>query len=159
MSVDNADGDHQPSDLSLLDGPMGIVSFLLAKLILKGVIQPMWSKRRGRRSQSVKAEKNQYGFPVIEFNWEEEWEEEIHFPIVDDPPKEERKKSSFRNRLRSIAGTIFLGLITNSLYDHLNWSQFLILFVHIKTATILVAAWDYMVSVLAKLHVVILSLF
>lgn len=108
----------------------------------------------------MKFEKNQYGFLVVEFKQDNEWEEEIHFPNVEEaqPPKKEEKNNSFRKRLRTIGGTILIGLVTNGLYDRINSGQFLILFLHIKTATKLAAAWDYMADVLADIHVVIQSL-
>ena len=104
-------------------------------------------QRRGRRAQSVREEKNQYGFPVVEFKYVEEWEEEIHFSNVEDI---QPKKNSLRKHLRTIVGTILIGLVTNGLYDHMNWIQFAILFLYIKTATKLAAVSDYMASVLAR---------
>lgn len=112
-------------------------------------------QRRGRRAQSVREEKNQYGFPVVEFKYVEEWEEEIHFSNVEDI---QPKKNSLRKHLRTIVGTILIGLVTNGLYDHMNWIQFAILFLYIKTATKLAAVSDYMAKVWSDLHVVITSL-
>lgn len=116
----------------------------------------MWIKRRRRRSQSTTFGWDQHGLPMVEHQQMEEWEEEIHFVDQIQPPKQ-KDRNTFYNHFLTIGGTILLGLATNSLYDTITSWEGWISFKQ-KTATFMVAALDYMVNILTKLHVVISSL-
>ena len=116
----------------------------------------MLIKRRRRRSQSTKFGWDQRGLPMVEHQQMEEREEEIHFVDQIQPPKQ-KDRNTFCKHFLTIGGTILLGLATNSLYDIIK-SRELWSLCKQKTAAFLAAVLDYMVSVLANLHVVLESL-
>lgn len=68
------------------DDPFGDSLFFVSftgKILSDEVICPMWIKRKRRQSQSAKLGKDLFGFPMVKFKFDEEWEEEIYTSNVE----------------------------------------------------------------------------